>query len=152
MTDETTELYVGMCRASVSASGRWVCLDEIGRPVHEGALAWSAPGMRRMVELLSAAVAGGAEVTVGLPIDEAPPDMLRTLCESGLEVRAVEAWMLDALWRSQKRSRQTVVMRARCVAQVLLIACCPPGRLRSSEGKVVVSHAQLGAVVEQGQP
>lgn len=130
-TDDTSAvMFVGLGRAAGAASGQWVCVDELGRAVYQGWLSWSASGVQRLLESLRAmAAASGGEVTLGLEDGEVPEDISRALCSSGLVVKTVRRWMVEGIWRSHKRRRQTVAVRALCIAQVLWVADCPPGPL-----------------------
>lgn len=128
--DTSAVMFVGLGHAAGSASGQWVCVDELGRCVYQGALPWSASGVQRFLESLRAmAAASGGEVTLGLEDGELAEDISRALCSSGLVVKTVSRWMVEGMWRSHKRRRQTVAVRALCIAQVLWVADCPPGPL-----------------------
>jgi hypothetical protein len=119
-----------------------VCLDELGRTVGESAVAWSAAGLQRLVERLRALAAEGCEVTLAVEAEDATEEVARVLCGCGLPVKAVAGWMVEALWRAHKRRRQTVVVRAHCLAQVLLVSDCPPVGLGAPAG---VAHAAEAA-------
>ena len=129
------QIFVGLCRAPARPSGKWVCLDGAGRPVREGSVAWSRPAVGQLLDGLKVLIASGVEVTLGVDAEDGDQEVASLLGRSGLPVKAVERWMVEALWRSQKRRRQTLATRACCLAQVLLIADCPPGRLAGTAGE-----------------
>ncbi|MBI4701223.1 MAG: hypothetical protein HY744_08710 [Deltaproteobacteria bacterium] len=127
-----TQMFVGLCRTPGIPSGKCVCLDEIGRLLHAGPVAWSEPGVGGLVRSLKALAGSELEVTLGVDAEDADEAMARVLGRSGLPVKLVGRWMVEALWHSHKRRRQTVVTRALCIAQVLLVADCPPRPLAAA--------------------
>ncbi len=123
-------MFVGLGHGAGSPSGQWVCVDDLGRSIYQGWLPWSASGVQQLLESLRAmAAVSGGEVTLGLEDGEVPEDISRALCSSSLVVKTVSRWMVEGMWRSHKRRRQTVAVRALCIAQVLWVADCPPGPL-----------------------
>lgn len=136
---EICEMYAGLCRHDGGQVARYVVLDGLGVVRQQGTVAWSASGMARLLEPLQRAAQAGVEVVLGVLSEDAaaaePEDVevMQALGSCELSVRRVEAWMLDALWRSHKRRRHTLVMRAHCLAQVVLVATSPPRVLSHSQ-------------------
>jgi hypothetical protein len=133
--------FIGICRVGRAARG--VCLDMLGHTLTSFAVTWSTEALRRFVDTArQAAQQSDIEVVVGLEQEnlDDDPQLARALIQTGVHLLAVEQWMVEALWRSHKRRRQTTQFRAQCIAQILVISECPPRQL----GKTVA----LGAAAD----
>jgi hypothetical protein len=126
------ELFVGIARAPGGVSGRCVCVDGLGRPVQEFSLAWAPARLRHVLLWFQDDKRNqGLDVTVGVEAEDLDDEMAAVFAESPLLAKGVERGVVDGMFDCLRLKQRTVRSRARCIAQLLLLADYPPVSLKA---------------------
>jgi hypothetical protein len=131
----TDELFVGIARAPGGHVGRGVCIDGLGRPVGQFCVAWSAEKLLQVLARARVGASDETELTVGLEAQDVDDEMQEALRRSSHLVKTIDRRVVDGLYGCVARRRRDVRARARCVAQLLLLADSPPKELRRAESR-----------------
>ena len=123
------ELFVGIPRAPHGAVGRCVCIDGLGRSVEEASFAWTPARLGELMGWLVAQEERDITVTLGVVVEDLDPEIGGLLRGGPIVVKGLERPVVDAMEGMLRRKQRTLRMRARCVAQLLLLADYPPQRL-----------------------
>lgn len=131
----TEEMFVGIARAPGGQVARGVCIDGLGRPVGQFCVAWSGEKLVQTLGRVRVAAGEESEITVGLESEDVDDEIQEALLRSGHLAKVIERGVVEGLWGCVARRRQDVRVRARCLAQLLLLADYPPVALRQGESR-----------------
>jgi hypothetical protein len=123
------ELFVGIARAPRGAYGRCVCIDGLGRSVEASCFAWTPARLSELMRWLVAQEERGISVTVGVMVEDLDAETSALLRGGPIVIKGLERAVVDAMEEMLRRKQRTLGMRARCVAQMLLLADYPPKSL-----------------------
>jgi len=119
------ERFVGIACSPSGLFACAFCLDELGEAAGELSFPWSASKVRQFLLHLKANLGPDTELVLALELEDADAEVQQVLLEVGFPARLIARRVVDSLWRCLKRRKQTVRYRARCLAQLLLMASQP---------------------------